>query len=92
MPVNFPNATCDGQFKCTWDSVAAFLEARTYKKDVHDICFNHLNYGNDIIEIDGNMPWWLAIIIAVPLVIISVIIIKCILKIRQRKKRMAAKS
>ena len=82
-----PNASCNENYTCNWDLLASFLDSRLYKKDLHDICFSHLSYGNDVYIIDGNMPWWLAIIIAVPLVIVTIIIIKCILNIRERKRQ-----
>jgi membrane protein implicated in regulation of membrane protease activity len=63
------------------------LDSRIYKKsDILDICFSHLNYGNIIYKTQTNMPWWLAFFIVVPMVIITVILIKVVLKVREKRK------
>jgi hypothetical protein len=64
----------DGErYRCNWDSLASFLESRSLPKglDPETVCFSHLEGMDRPQIIDGNVPWWLAAIIAVPLVVIS---------------------
>lgn len=53
---------------------------------MEDYCFSHLENRNRPIIVDTNMPWWLAAVIAVPLVIISIIAIKYYMKKKERKR------
>jgi membrane protein implicated in regulation of membrane protease activity len=51
------------------------------------MCFSHLN----IVVPDDNktdsVPWWLAIVISIPLTIITIAIIKIALVVRERNER-----
>jgi len=75
-PLDMPEAKCDSKYRCSWDSVAAYLESRVYTKEQIDtICFSHLDYQS----YDGNsMPYWLAFLIAFPLVVATLIVYRCL--------------
>lgn len=76
-PVKIPAGNCDPLYRCSWDSVGQFIEDRLYTRDeIDSICFSHLNYA----QTQGNMPWWLAFIIALPMVLATVLAIRCFLK------------
>lgn len=70
------------------------MESRMFKdvitggdkpKALRDFCFSHLNYDVKISEEDENISWWFAFLIAVPLVAITMAIIKIGLIFRRKR-------
>lgn len=98
-PLNLTQVPCDDSYRCNWDALAKYLEARQFRdfikgngtkeasQDVRGFCFSHLNYVISESSYVENLPWWLAFLIALPLVIITVAIIKIVLIVRDKKKR-----
>ena len=81
-PVDIPSANCDAQHRCSWDSVGSFLDSRLFSsEEIDNICFSHLNYA----QLQGNMPWWLAFLISLPLVLATVAVIRCIVNRKDEK-------
>ena len=79
---------------CQWDVVAAYLESRTFKTDgmghttLQSKCFSHLPI--DPPTPDNRVeavPWWLALVISIPLAVITVAVIKIALVIKDKKRR-----
>jgi len=72
--------------------VAAFLENRSLPAGLvpEAVCFTHLENRVRPQIVDTNMPWWLAILIATPLVIGSLYLIKRWLRKRAEKRRQGA--
>ncbi|CDW86186.1 histidine acid phosphatase family protein [Stylonychia lemnae] len=99
VPFKLSGAECDNDYKCQWDKVANVLQGRlfrdvvnngTYNNNMRQFCFSHLNYEVTASTYEENLPWWLAFIIALPLVGITVAIIKIFLIIRDKKLRAQA--
>jgi len=61
----------------------------TFTNNIRQFCFSHLNYEVSASTYEENLPWWLAFIIALPLVGITVAIIKIFLIIRDKRIRAA---
>jgi len=57
-------------------------------KELKSFCFAQLNidYNQDDTN-PSNVPWWLAIVIAIPLVIITIAIIKIVMIVNEKKRR-----
>ena len=75
-PLPFKSMHCqfDGDnFRCNWDGLAAFLDSRSLPKGIsaEAMCFGHLEGRDRPQIIDGNMPWWLAAVISLPLVAVT---------------------
>lgn len=66
------------KYRCPWDIFVQILEDRSLPKgvEVDDICFTHLENRIRPVIIETNMPWWLASAIAIPLVVLSLYILK----------------
>lgn len=89
IPIKHSECVFDSvRYRCNWEAVSKFLLQHSLPegKDVEDYCFSHLENRNRPIIVDTNMPWWLAAVIAVPLVIISIIAIKYYMKKKERKR------
>lgn len=81
IPIELPGCNCEfdgARYLCPYDLVAAFLENRSLPAGLlpEAICFTHLENRVRPQIVDTNMPWWLAILIATPLVIGSLYLIK----------------
>eukprot|EP00347_Sterkiella_histriomuscorum_P011907 403370640 len=96
IPIKLPNATCDDNYKCTWDSVHEFMRSRLFKdvvnngqhtNNIRNFCFTHLNYQVTESTYEENLPWWLAFVIALPLVGITIAIIKIFLILKNKRDR-----
>ncbi len=92
-PINVTGAGCDENYKCSWEKFAAYLESRMFKdsisaepKALRDFCFSHLNYDVKISEEDENISWWAAFVIALPLVAITMAIIKIAVIFRRKQQ------
>jgi membrane protein YqaA with SNARE-associated domain len=74
---------------CPYDLAAAFLESRSLPPELSPeaVCFTHLENRVRPQVVDTNMPWWLAILLATPMVLGSLYLIKRWLKKRDEKKR-----
>ncbi len=79
---------------CNWDTLANYLESRTYKTDgrglntVNAKCFSHLPIDPPTPDHKTEaVPWWLALVISIPLAVITCAIIKIILVIKDKKKK-----
>lgn len=73
LPLPIKKSSCyfDGdKYRCPWDQLAAVLESNILAKgvNVEDVCFSHLENRSRPQIVDTNMPWWLATVIAGPLV------------------------
>ena len=96
MPVK-PNQTlCDADYKCSWDSLYEFMKSRQFSdviqngyntNNTRNFCFSHLNYEIRESTYEENLPWWLAFVIAVPLVGITLALIKIVMIVRNKRKR-----
>ena len=74
LPFKSMNCQFDGDnFRCNWDGLAAFLDSRSLPKGIsaETMCFEHLEGRDRPQIIDGNMPWWLAAVISLPLVAVT---------------------
>ena len=58
-----------------------------HTNNLRNFCFTHLNYEVKESTYEENLPWWLAFVIAVPLVGITIAIIKIIMIIRRKNNR-----
>jgi len=75
-PLSLPWADCDAFHRCPWDFLAAYMESRIIPRDeLHKICFRHLNYTHG----DKDMPWSISFLIALPLVLFTVYMSKCLM-------------
>lgn len=68
---------------CPWDKVAAYLESRVFNGNLEwggmtkqQLCFSHLNIVVPDDKKTEGVPWWLAIVISIPLAIITLAVIK----------------
>ena len=79
----------DGErYRCSWESLAAFLDQRSLPRnlDPDRVCFGHLENRDRPQIVDGNVPWWLAAVIATPLVAISLYLIRRQMNKNEEKK------
>ena len=84
--INIPGVCTAG--RCEWDTFAAHLEKRLFKEmPLAKKCFSHLNIVNPPDNRVESAPWWLAIVISLPLAIITIAVIKIVLIKRDKKKR-----
>eukprot|EP00347_Sterkiella_histriomuscorum_P015546 403356625 len=97
-PVKLPQVTCDDEFFCQYESLVIFFSTMNFKdvitgldvKDMETFCNAQLNYENVVPTPDSppsGIPWWLAVVIAVPLVIITIAIIKIVMIIKEKRRR-----
>ena len=84
MPLSLPNCSA---YQCAWDSFHSFLTSRMLQDPLHSLCFSHLNIQTTTQKVDEAIPWWLAVVIAVPLVFITVAVIKIVLIFRDKRAR-----
>jgi hypothetical protein len=94
VPIPFKHSECvfDGdRYRCNWELVSAFFTQHSIGKgvDLDQVCFSHLEGRVRTEIVETNMPWWLAFIIAAPMVVGSVMGIKWELRRRQRKREQA---
>jgi hypothetical protein len=69
-----PKASCDSEARCSWDSVAEFMQNRIITpNELEKICFSHLDYSND--STDGQQ-WLIAFFISLPMTLLTVLISK----------------
>ena len=84
--------TCDIQADtCSWASLATYLLSRTYQGSLRDMCFSQLHIVVPPDNSQEQVPWWLAIVISIPLAVITIAVIKIALLMREKKQREAAK-
>ena len=79
---------------CQWDVLADYLASRTYKNDsqghttLQAKCFSHLPINPPTPDNRSEaVPWWLALVISIPLAVITIAIIKIALVIKDKKRR-----
>lgn len=82
------------QGACSWDSLAKFMLERRISTDfngkqttLHDMCFSHLHIVMPPDNRTESVPWWLAIVISIPLVVITLSVIKIGLIMHEKKQR-----
>lgn len=60
-------------------------------KDMYTFCHSTLNYEHITPKPDdggsGGIPWWLALVIAIPLVLITIAIIKIVMIVKEKRRR-----
>lgn len=55
--------------------------------DLAQLCASQLNYQHVSPDEDGGIPWWLAIVIAIPLIVITVAVIKIVMIVKEKRRR-----
>ena len=55
------------------------------QRPVREFCFSHLNYDVSISHGEENISWSMAFVIAIPMVIITMAIIKIVLVIKRKR-------
>ncbi len=85
--LNIPGVCIAG--RCAWEVLAAYMQSRMYKEGpLAQKCFSHLQINNPPNNKVDPVPWWLAIVISVPLAVITIAIIKIVM-IKREKRRIA---
>ena len=78
---------------CKWSTLSDYLATRTYKNDtqghttLQTKCFSHLPVDPKPDNKVEAVPWWLALVISVPLAVITIAVIKIALVVKDKKKR-----
>ena len=78
---------------CKWSTLSDYLATRTYKNDtqghttLQTKCFSHLPVDPQPDNKVEAVPWWLALVISVPLAVITIAIIKIGLVVKDKKKK-----
>lgn len=74
--------------RCEWDDFANYLQTRLYKDGpLAQKCFSHLQINNPPDNRVEPVPWWLAIVISVPLAIITIAVIKIVMMKRDQRRK-----
>jgi hypothetical protein len=89
QPVNL-DGICTN-YLCPWEGLAAYLDMRTFKNGTQTLqqkCFSHLPIpGPSPVKPSQGVPWWLALVISIPLAVITIAVIKICLVMKEKKKK-----
>lgn len=88
LPIKIKTADCDDAYRCNYAKFTEFLESRMFTQtDLQQFCHTKIPQlpvtpnKNDA----DSIPWWLAFLLAIPLVLITMLIIKAIIDYRKKK-------
>jgi len=90
LPIKNMHCQFDGdRYRCNWENLASFLDSRSLPRNqsLESLCFGHLEGRDRPQIIDGNVPWWLAAVIAVSLVVITLYYLSKWMKKKEQVKR-----